>query len=143
MIISKKKPMNYGGQTEVLYYEVFDDGYGILVKNICGSHPCGYVKIPDEIISKIKEDNPSYLVGEDNIWIDAEIHGGITFCGYMEGFDDEFFIGWDYAHAGDYCWWCPGLAHHKNYNERHWTTDEIIDHARLVIKALREGRYEV
>lgn len=133
MIISEKKPMNYGGQTEVLYYEVFDDGYGILVKNIHGSYPCGYVKLPDE----------RYLIEEEKIWIDAEIHGGITFCGHMEGFDDEFFIGWDYAHAGDYCWWGPGLERYRYSNERRWTTDEIIDHAKLVIKALREGRYEV
>lgn len=141
MIISKKKPMVYGAKTDgVLYYEVFDDGYGIMVKNIRGSHPCGYVRLPDEIAVKIMEDNSSKYC-EDSIWIDADIHGGITYSGFMDDFAG-YFIGWDYAHYGDYTW--TGYDHlFREPDEKHWTTDEVIEEAKLVVKALRDGKYKV
>lgn len=139
MIISKKKPMVYGSKTDgVLYYEVFDDGYGIMVKNIRGSHPCGYVRLPDEIAVKIMEADSKYC--EESIWIDAHIHGGITYSGLMGDFAG-YFIGWDYAHYGDYI--CMGYGHFENQDEKHWTTSEVIEEAKLVVKALRDGKYEV
>ena len=135
MIISKMLPMVYGGINGTLYYEIFDDGYGILIKNIRGSHPCGYIKLPDEIANKIIENNPKYC--EEAIWIDAGIHGGITFCGVMDDYEG-FFIGWDYAHCDDYTY--SGI-HHPD--EKKWTTEEILEEAKEILKALREGRYEI
>lgn len=138
MIISEMKPMVYGGKTEVLYYEVFDDGFGILIKNIRGSHPCGYIKVPDEIKNKLIESDSRYV--EDTIWIDADIHGGITFVGYMDDSED-YFIGWDYAHCGDYCWY--GLAVGFPNHEKKWTTEEILEEAKGVLNALRDGKYSI
>ena len=61
-----------------------------------GTHPCAYVKVPDtnKFYTECDEDE----VGE---YIDA--HGGITFAGTLNKFDlTGFWIGWDYAHYGDY-----------------------------------------
>lgn len=141
MIISKKKPMVYGEKIDdgVLYYEVFDDGYGIMVKNIRGSHPCGYVRLPDEIAVKVMEADSKYC--EESIWIDADIHGGITYSGLMGDFAG-YFIGWDYAHYGDFTY--TGYDYLLgNQDDKRWTTDEIIEEAKLVVKALREGKYEI
>ena len=132
--------MVYGEKIDdkILYYEVFNDGYGIMVKNIRGSHPCGYVRLPDEIAAKVMEADPKYCV--DSIWIDEDIHGGITYSGFMGDFEG-YFIGWDYAHYGDYT--CTCFDYCREQNEKHWTTDEIIEEAKLVVKALREGRYVI
>ena len=138
MIISKIRPMVYGGSTGTLYYEIFDDGYGILIRNIRGSHPCGYIKLPDEIANKIKESDSHYC--EDSIWIDADIHGGITFCGEMDDYEG-FFIGWDYAHCDDYVYFGYDVPHYSD--EKKWTTEEILEEAREILKALREGKYEI
>lgn len=145
MIISEMKPMVYGGKSEVLYYEVFDDGFGILIKNIRGSHPCGYIKVNDEIKNKILESDNHYI--EDLIWIDAYVHGGITYAGFMDGYDfiddrKDYFIGWDYAHCEDYTWNAFDIGNHY-YDEKKWTTEEILAEAREILKALREGKYEI
>jgi len=141
MIISKKKPMVYGSKTDrILYYEVFDDGYGIMVKNIQGSHPCGYVRLPDEIAVKVMEADPKYC--EESIWIDADIHGGITFSGFMGDFAG-YFIRWDYAHYGDYTWTGYDHLFGNRQDEKRWTTDEVIEEAKLVVEALRDGKYEI
>lgn len=134
------KPMVYGGDSEVLYYEVFDDGYGILIKNIHGSHPCGYIKIPKELKNKIVVDDEVEV--ENALWVDAPVHGGFTFFGKMRIQDFyEWFIGWDYAHLGDYCGYAGSIS--RPGSEKKWTTEEILEEAKVILKALREGKYGI
>lgn len=141
MIISEMKPMVYGGDSEVLYYEVFDDGYGILIENIHGSHPCGYIKLPKELKNKIIVDVGDEEV-ENMLWVDAPVHGGFTFFGkrHVQDFY-EWFIGWDYAHLDDYCGYEGSI--HRPGNEKKWTTEEILEEAKVILKALREGKYGI
>lgn len=76
----------------------YDDHVGYIISY--GSHPCCYV-IPHKYI------NPRDL--------EPFVHGGVTFEGtklYLDGPNEkgvcswveaDQILGWDYAHAGDYC----------------------------------------
>ncbi len=59
-------------------------------KHIFGGYLCGYVKIPESHneFGKI-----------DNFESDLDVHGGVTFSEFIE---NNFFIGFDCAHSGDY-----------------------------------------
>lgn len=90
-----------------------------------GTHPCGYVAVP--------ENHPFY---EKHYWeIDdqIEVHGGLTFGGRLQGSNDYWF-GWDYAHAGDY----TGYATFGTNDEKRWTTQEIVDECLKVIKQFQK-----
>lgn len=90
-----------------------------------GTHPCGYVAVP--------ENHPFY---EKQYWeIDdqIEVHGGLTFGGRLQGSNDYWF-GWDYAHAGDY----TGYATFGTNDEKRWTTQEIVDECLNVIKQFQK-----
>lgn len=103
-------------------------GYDYLVLFVNGSHYCGYVKIP--------ESHP--LHGRPYDYIDVECHGGLTF-GRVTDFDhiretitNGYWIGWDYAHVGDYCAFMP------DENDKKWTPDEVEAEAKHVIDQLIE-----
>lgn len=90
-----------------------------------GTHPCGYVEIPSE--------SRFFNVDYDNIPVDC--HGGLTYGrGYLtrvaEETENRYFIGWDYAHYGDYApWELSGDIHY---------TDEIVRECKNVISQLIE-----
>lgn len=94
-----------------------------------GTHPCGYVEIPSE--------SGFFNVDYDDIPVDC--HGGLTYGrGYLTGVAEEaenrYFIGWDYAHFGDYMgyystWELSGAIHY---------TDEIVRECKNVIAQLIE-----
>jgi hypothetical protein len=85
-----------------------------------GTHPCGYVK----------------LNGENPTLEDVCCHGGITYkeshlrISNEETLSGEF-IGWDYAHCGDYMGydedWCRGVK---------YTTEDIVEECKRVIDEL-------
>lgn len=83
---------------EEMFYEPRIDAKIICYGNIenidfkiksLGNHPTAYIKIP--------KDSIFYDTCYDEIPID--IHGGLT---YGEIEENGFWIGWDYAHYGDY-----------------------------------------
>lgn len=90
------KEMIYGGDksTQGILAEGWWGSYQWKVCSM-GSHPCGYVSIPDHHPLRGKLDLLEQYIS---------CHGGITF--YNEridsGWGTEFYIGWDYAHAGDF-----------------------------------------
>lgn len=86
-----------------------------------GTHPCGYVSVP--------ENHPFYGKNCSEIEGDIEVHGGLTFSGRMKDSDDYWF-GWDYAHVGDHTY-ISGLLFDT---EKSWTTQEIADECFDVIK---------
>ena len=81
-----------------------------------GLHPCGYVAIPKGV-----------AINTDDI----VCHGGITYTGdKLNGVclgKDYWWIGWDYAHFGDFSGliWLEG--------GRKWTTGEIVEECEYVI----------
>ena len=88
-----------------------------------GSHPCCYVSIP--------ESHPLY----ENLDLAEAIidcHGGITFDGKLSKFDDyNYYIGWDYAHCGDFV--SMGIDFGFHNEDKKYTTEELISDCFYVI----------
>ncbi len=96
-------------------------GHEYIVRNY-GSHPCCYVSIPE-----------GQAINEDSI----VCHGGITYTGESlpqeECINGVWWIGWDYAHLGDYL--C--LSDRKPSElEKCWTSEELENDCIKVIDQL-------
>lgn len=93
-----------------------------------GTHPCCYVVIP--------KNHKFYNKDYDDICVMC--HGGMTYAGKEK--DNKFWIGWDYAHYGDYTGVCemPILKEFKylHKNDKKWTTKELIKETKEVIEQL-------
>ena len=93
-----------------------------------GSHPCAYIELP--------KGHKYYGKDYDDIPIDC--HGGLTYS--SEGIlpsssiyhRDGYWIGWDYAHLGDYCGWFNVFDN----TGKKWTTEEILQEVKEVIEQL-------
>lgn len=130
------KEMIYGGEGGLLGVEDIGDGYKLAIVSVAGSHPCAYVQFPGI------ENLGSY----EHIQVKAEPHGGFTFLGtFLKAEElslDGIWLGWDYAHLGDYIW----TGHIDSYlraNSKKWTTEEIREEALGVLKAIKEGEYKM
>lgn len=84
-----------------------------------GSHPCGYVSIP--------ENHPFYRKRYLEIENHIEAHGGLTFSGKLRDIEGRWF-GWDYMHAGDF------VFPFAMTGDKLWSTQEIVDECLNVIK---------
>lgn len=112
-------------------------GYHFIIISY-GSHPCAYVKIPNH--------HPYYnkYYGD----LDIEVHGGLTYGGmlnHIPGYEQNktnWFIGWDYAHAGDYY---AGLldSPYVHSHDKKWSVHEIISEIQFVIKQLIRAEKEI
>ena len=94
-----------------------------------GSHPTAYVKIP--------KDHKYYKLGYDDIPIDC--HGGLTFASTDFSFNpmdikDSWWVGWDYAHSGD--WYDSTISLPGDIDRKKWTTEEILKEVKKVINQL-------
>ena len=102
-------------------------GYNYYVVSL-GTHPCGYIEIP--------RNSKYFNVDYDNIPV--ECHGGLT---YGRDFlhtvsapdDNRYFIGWDYAHYGDYVGYDSMFG--LNGGAIHFTA-EIVGECKNVIEQL-------
>ncbi len=102
------------------------DGYRYAIISL-GSHPCAYVEIP--------EGHPYRQACPEN---SIRCHGGITYSrayappalGLKE--KKSFWLGWDYAHFGDYMVLPGYISHGKRYS-----LEEIQQDVRDVIAQLR------
>ena len=96
-----------------------------------GSHPCAYVELPRE--------HKYYGLEYDDIPIECHYgltyssNDGIVFPAENENHKDGFWIGWDYAHLGDYVYNSFYSCSHK---EKQWTTEEIFEEVKDVIEQL-------
>lgn len=88
-----------------------------------GSHPCGYVSIPDNHPLHGKLDLMEAIIA---------CHGGISFYDRIKDWGTEFYIGWDYAHAGDFI---GGGLGREEFDTK-YTTEEIVNECYLVIGQL-------
>lgn len=119
------KEMIYGFDRKM---EVLDTGYclGLLyyILNL-GTHPTAYVKKPR---------NSRYYGKKD---IDIEVHGGITYADDHIWINNTqknegWFIGWDYAHMGDYMGYEERVPKEYRVGGKKWTTEEIYKELRNV-----------
>lgn len=106
-----------------ILFEGYFKGYHFLIMNL-GTHPTAYIEIPRE----------SKLFGKDydEIWdlTEIDVHGGPSYSdSYVMGAkENSWFIGWDYAHFGDYygadsIFEGTGLY---SKDDKKWTTAEIM-----------------
>lgn len=89
-----------------------------------GTHPCAYIDVSD-----------TPLAGKDYDDIDVDCHGGLTYGRNRLLTVDKrgWFIGWDYAHYGDYCGNCFFVM-----GDKRWTTEEIVEECKSVIEQINE-----
>ena len=92
------------------------------------THPCCYIEIP--------EGHKLYGVEEyDDTMVEfIECHGGITHAGQHCLLEpNKFYIGWDYAHAGDYL----HLIHDNlDLNKTKHTLKELTEDCKKVIEQI-------
>lgn len=102
-----------------------------------GTHPCAYVQITNE-------EHPYYLKQYDNEKVDISVHGGLTYSrrylkipdedGKIAQYNGGWWLGWDYAHGGDYIGYYDNNEVFKN--EKRWTTNAILEDVYSVIYQL-------
>lgn len=110
-------------RTDILSKGIID-GFNYAIVSY-GVHPCAYIALPRTHEFYGKEFD-----------IDLDCHCGITFNRDDLPFnpivrDDLFWIGWDYAHCGDYCGYYEDNLDHKK-----WTTAEILKEVKQAIKQI-------
>ena len=127
------------GNTEVLYQES-SGGYGLAVVNTRGSHPCGYITFPG--IEKLKSYDDIFLGNDEE---DFDVHGGFTYLGGLSKIGLKgVWLGWDYAHLGDWCQGVPPYADVFNHsNDTKYTTEDVAAEARVALRLIQEGKYEL
>lgn len=106
------------GVFEVLHEEDID-GYKIIIASL-GTHPVAYIGLPkDHVLNNIgyfELSNQEYY---------GSVNGGFTYGGHGVNklYEEVWFLGWDYAHFGDY--YCHSLMSNKASTDKKWTTKEI------------------
>lgn len=137
---------NNGGKIVLLDYGTYE-GYDYAILNIRGSHPCCYVRLPFDhrLADDALEDYNSLVI---------HCHGGITYSekylrigGYISGNEwveevkDEsgVWIGWDYAHAGDYIYYTSSIYTLSLREDTKYTTEELLEDVKDVIDQIVEG----
>lgn len=92
-----------------------------------GTHPTAYV---ENIVKAAEED--------DKRISNVSVHGDFTYCGpdYWNSnrVSDTIYLGWDYAHAGDFFGWHTHCAYWSD--EKQWSTEEIVVECKRVIDQL-------
>lgn len=111
-------------------------GYQFYIMNL-GTHPTAYIEIP--LTNKLfgKTCDEIYEMG-----VDIDVHGGLTYSrNHLFGGEKyKWFIGWDYAHAGDYAGYSekyPSLSR-LSIHEKKWTTEEIFEDVVSAIEQIKK-----
>ena len=110
-------------------------GYDFYIKTL-GTHPCAYVRISDK--SSLK-----YSIVNQELYF---VNGGITYSNKALSFDNaeidntnSWFIGWDYAHYGDFMLSKNGEILSEG---KVWTIGEIIEECHKAIDEIIEREKE-
>ena len=119
---------------EILHRGVHE-GYEFLIVSY-GTHPCAYVNLTNTPCAGMNYEELERVI---------DCHGGLTYSGSLErvlgGTTKEccyrWFIGWDYAHMGDYLGF-NALFGDNGDDDKHWTTEEIYEDVVSVIAQLKE-----
>lgn len=101
-----------------------------------GEYPLAYIKIPDGL----KIDCENYEDYESNNHI-VSPHGGFTYgcendippmLDGIDGITSGNYLGWDYAHCGDYI----GFFNDEALFGKKWTTKEILEQIKNTIEEI-------
>lgn len=140
------KQMEYQSdrKMELLHYDKYK-GYNYYILNL-GTHPTAYIEIPKRHKLYKQDYDDIYKMGYD-----IDVHGGLTYSSNeLMGIKTEnWFIGWDYAHAGDYMGYYSDFNNwniktiHSICDDKKWTTEEIIKECKNAIKQIIEIEKEV
>lgn len=126
----KIKEMEYGKERriELLCKDKYKN-YNYYVLNL-GTYPTAYIEIPKENKLYRKSYDEIYEIG-----CDIDVHGGLTYSDneLMGVKSENWFIGWDYAHAGDYCGYEETMPESIRTYGKKWTTEEIIEECKNAI----------
>ena len=126
----KIKEMEYGKErrTELLCKDKYKN-YNYYVLNL-GTHPTAYIEIPKEDKLYGKSYDEIYRIG-----CDIDVNGGLTYSDneLMGISSDNWFIGWDYAHCGDYYGYEETIPESIRTYGKKWTTKEIIEECKNAI----------
>lgn len=126
----KFKVMEYGKErrTELLCKGKYKN-YNYYVLNL-GTHPTAYIEIPKENKLYRKSYDEIYKIG-----CDIDVHGCLTYSDneLMGVKSENWFIGWDYAHGGDYCGYEESMPESIRTYGKKWTTEEIIEECKNAI----------
>lgn len=106
-------------ETKVLCDDTYK-GYRFIILDICGSHPCAYVEIPEEHPKYGATDRDYWNVGPNEVTYGRDYLTDIL--------SDTWVVGWDYNHWGDYSPIDPC--------GKKWTTHEIIEECHEAIEDL-------
>ena len=145
MIKVEMQPMVYSPnvKSHVLYHEVRDDGFEIVIVNTRGSHPCAYINVPKSVLDVSASRNYGHEPDLDyDAWY-SEVHGGFTFADTelnYPGCERGYWLGWDYAHCDDFTCYYEGQK--PMYYEKAWTTEEVYQEALNVIENLEYDPFE-
>lgn len=120
---------------EILFEGTYE-GYQFYIMNL-GTHPTAYVEIPTTNKLFGKSYDEIYRMG-----IDIDVHGGLTYANneLNNVKENSWFIGWDYAHAGDYAGYSekyPSLSR-LSIHEKKWTTEEIFEDVVSAIEQIKK-----
>ena len=157
MYQSEIKEMTYATRDQsILYLEVNDDDTAICIIDR-GGWPCSYIKMPEDIYQNhVESTNWDGNYDDIDVWV----HGGVTFGEYCrlkiydhynhfevdERVPEGYWLGWDYAHAGDYCFrgldYDPVFRFDPGY-EKKYTIKELIDEAHEALKELRDNNFHI
>lgn len=104
---------------EVLYSGIYKGRKFSIVS--LESHPVAYVSMKDT------EPKDYY----NDYYDEVEVHGGLTYCGksYWDDDKENWYLGWDYAHAGDLWGYFSKYGRHG----KEWTTEEIYEEVQNVV----------
>lgn len=118
-----KKAMNYAKRYAMFPICIGEhEGRSFRIYNTMG-FPTAYVKLTEEEAA-----NRASCTD-----LDIEVHGGLTYFGKpaWECYKSSIWIGWDYAHAGDYL---PLL---RGFGNKKYTTDLVLQDIESVIEQLK------
>lgn len=133
------KKMEYSAEegksgSELLYYAKDKDGYGMAIVNTRHTHPCAYITFPG--IENVEHYENYYIWCDDyeGLYSDCGVHYGFTFLGNLNHYGLEGkWIGWDYAHLGDYNPFYPHENDHK------YTAEEVAKDVLLALTMVKHG----
>ena len=91
-----KRPVSESNET--IKFGVTDVGYPYVILEVMQSHLCGYIQVPNEAPFNVLD-----LRDHEDKWY---CHGGVTYTGNLLR-QDDLWIGFDCAHAGDATRWAP------------------------------------
>ena len=98
-----------------------------------GTHPTAYVELKEQELLRSKSYND----------YDLSVHGGFTFLNksYWDDNDTSIYIGWDYAHSGDYAGYYTSDDWHWACTLNQYTTEQIFQDVMSVIEQFEEAEW--